>query len=132
MPGTTPISAIQGRGLSSGMINSTVVVEGIVVGDFQGSQQLRGFFVQEEDGDRDALPETSEGLFVFFSGADVARGDRVRVQGVVTEFSQLTELTNVTKVEFCDAGNSVTPTVVPLPVTSLNRWEQYEGMLVTF
>lgn len=42
-------------------------VEAIVVGDSQGqgSGQLRGFFIQEEDADADFDPATSEGLFVF-------------------------------------------------------------------
>ena len=47
----------------------TFTIEGIVVGDYQtqGTGQLRGFFVQEEDADADADPATSEGIFVFCS-----------------------------------------------------------------
>ena len=57
----------------------TFTVEAIVVGDYQtqGSGQLRGFFVQEEDADADADPATSEGIFVFCTTCPV-RGERGR------------------------------------------------------
>ena len=60
-------------------------IEGVVIGDFDGAGGLNGFFVQEEDADRDANALTSEGIFVAAVGASV-RGDRVRVRGTVSEF----------------------------------------------
>src|SRR5262249_52388188 len=48
----------------------------------------------------------------------------------VAEFSNLTELNNVTSVKICGSGFSVTPATVTLPVASLSDWERYEGMLV--
>jgi uncharacterized protein len=132
----TPIHAIQGSGLTSPMNGATnVVIEGIVTGDYQAGDQLGGFFVQEEDGDADADPATSEGIFVFNSASPVSAGDKVRVRGTVTEFLTsgvtLTELTNVSSVTVCGFGNSVTPATVLLPVASLTDWERYEGMLVS-
>src|SRR5262245_35351217 len=44
----TPIHAVQGNGLESPLAGSIQVIEGVVVGDFQGSNRLGGFFLQEE------------------------------------------------------------------------------------
>jgi uncharacterized protein len=65
---TTPsvkafIHEVQGAGETSPMVAAKVIIEGIVTADFQGSDALRGFFVQEEDADMDADP--SEGIFVY-------------------------------------------------------------------
>ena len=110
-----------------------MIIEGIVVGDFQGAQdRLGGFFVQEEDRDADADPSTSEGIFVFDNafGIDVTVGDTVRVQGKVLEFAGLTELTDVSDVVVCGAGESLpTAATVNLPLANLNDWESFEGML---
>ena len=77
-----------------------------MVGDFQDGPSgtngdLNGFFVQEEDADADADPLTSEGIFVFNGSSpavDVQIGDLVRVEGSVSEFNGLTEITSFTGV----------------------------------
>ncbi|NJN85493.1 MAG: hypothetical protein HC881_03240 [Leptolyngbyaceae cyanobacterium SL_7_1] len=96
----TPISQVQGSGAASPIVNSEVTIEGIVIGDFQGSSGLNGFYIQEEDADADTgvgSELTSEGLFVFAPTAiDVATGDKVRVKGRVSEFSNQTQLSNIT------------------------------------
>jgi len=132
----TPIHGVQGSGPTS-PLNGTagIVVEGIVVGDYQGGGQFGGFHLQEEDDQVDSDPSTSEGIFVFTgSGFPVSLGDKVRVQGRVFEFSSsgslLTEISPVTALTVCSPGNSVTPTVVSLPVVSLGDWEAFEGMLI--
>ena len=61
----TFIHDIQGSGLASPDVGSIREIEGVVVGDFQGSSGLNGFFVQEEDTDVDGDAATSEGIFVF-------------------------------------------------------------------
>jgi uncharacterized protein len=134
----TLIHTIQGSGLQSTMVGATVTIEGIVVGDYQGGGQLSGYHVQEEDADADGDPATSEGIFVFNTSFPVNAGDKVRVSGTVSEFQTsagsgafLTELGNVTSVTVCSSGNSVTPTTVTLPVSNLNDWERYEGMLIS-
>ena len=74
----TLIFDVQGSGFSSPMNgDSGVVLQAVVVGDFQESNQLRGFFLQEEDADVDADPATSDGIFVFDNsfGTDVVVGD---------------------------------------------------------
>ncbi|MBL7201267.1 MAG: ExeM/NucH family extracellular endonuclease [Anaerolineae bacterium] len=127
----TLIHDIQGSGLSSPMSGSTdVVIEGVVVGDFQDAG-LQGFFVQEEDADADADAATSEGIFVY-STSVVTVGDKVRVQGDVTEHNDLTETNNVDQIEVCSSGMVVTAAPVTLPFSSTAFLERYEGMLVTF
>lgn len=135
----TLISAIQGSGLTSPMVGSTRVIEGVVVGDFQTvATELSGFYVQEEDADADGFGSTSEGVFVFDNGFStaVATGDVVRVMGTVVEFiplgyaQPLTEIGSVIAVSVCSSGSSVTPATITLPVSSSTELEQYEGMSV--
>ncbi|MCK5633908.1 MAG: ExeM/NucH family extracellular endonuclease, partial [Anaerolineales bacterium] len=131
-PATTYIHDVQGNGPAS-PFNGTagVVLEGVVVGDFQDtSTQLKGFFLQEEDSDADSDPMTSEGIFVYDYGfLDVGVGDVVRVKGDVTEYYGLTELITVSDMTVCGTGTaSAAP--VTLPVSNLDMWEQYEGMLI--
>jgi predicted extracellular nuclease len=133
----TRIHAIQGNGLSSPLNNTPdVVIEGIVVGDYQEASQFRGFHVQEEDADADNNPATSEGIFVFDNnfGVPVKLGDKVRVKGTVNEFAtggaSLTQLTNISSITVCGGGQTVTPATITLPVANTNDWERLEGMLI--
>lgn len=59
------IHDVQGNGAATPIPGSTVAVEGVVIGDYQATTQLSGFFLEEEDADHDADPATSEGVFVF-------------------------------------------------------------------
>ncbi len=149
-PVLTPIHDIQGSGATSAA--GTFTVEAIVVGDYQtqGSGQLRGFFVQEEDADADADPATSEGIFVFCTTCPVpvSVGDHVRVIGASSEFFGMSQLTasTVAAVSVLGSGNSLpTPSGVQLPVPGLPSgdlalataainayFEPFEGMLVSF
>lgn len=129
----TLISSIQGVGSESPLAGTTVEVEAVVVGDFQGSDGLKGFFLQEEDSDQDGNPFSSEGIFIFeTSGVDVTVGDLVRVSGSVTEYFGLTEINNVTSVTVCSSGASVTPATPVLPAANSEYLEQFEGMAVDF
>ena len=126
------ISAIQGAGLASPLVGQTVNVEAVVVGDFQ-DLPLNGLFLQEQDADADADPQTSEGLFVF-EGAlavPVTAGMLVRVRGVVTEFSTLTELSSVSDIVVCPGITpTTTTTTLTFPVEAVADLERYEGMSV--
>ncbi|HEX5695494.1 MAG TPA: ExeM/NucH family extracellular endonuclease, partial [Acidimicrobiia bacterium] len=126
------IHEIQGAGPSSPLDGAQVIIEGVVVGDFQGNAALRGFHLQEEDADADANPLTSEGIFVFDAsfGVDVAVGDLVEVIGTVDEFNGLTEITSVTSVVVVSGGNTVTPATIVLPVAATGDLEAFEGMSV--
>ncbi|GAB4574360.1 MAG: ExeM/NucH family extracellular endonuclease [Anaerolineae bacterium] len=131
----TLINAVQGAGFASPLDGDTVIVEGVVVGDYQGSDALNGFFLQEEPADSDGNSLTSEGIFVYApSSPDVMPGDTVRVKGRVAEFFGLTEITGVSAVLVCDVPTVViAPTMVTLPVVSFgDAFEPLEGMLVEF
>ncbi|MFI6598296.1 ExeM/NucH family extracellular endonuclease [Nonomuraea sp. NPDC050536] len=125
-PPTQRISQVQGSGEASPLAGQTVRVEGVVTGDFQKSDQLSGFFLQDPKPDSD--PKTSEGLFAFAreSVKDVKAGDRVLVTGKVTEFNGLTELSPVSAVDVCGTG-AVAALPYKLPVE-----ESVEDMLLTF
>lgn len=127
----TKIHAIQGAGDTSPLVGEVHTIEGVVVGDFQTSDRLNGFFIQEEDADQDHNPLTSEGIFVFDSGSNVAVnvGDVVRVNGAVSEYFGMTQIT-AGAVLVCGSGAGVTPTVLTLPVADSTELERLEGMSV--
>lgn len=131
----------QGAGSTSALQGNAISIEGIVVGDFQdgaaGSDgDLDGFYFQEEDIDADADPNTSNGIFVSdgqVPPVDVHIGDRVRVSGTVAELSGLTQITSLTAIQVCTAGEPL-PSAgeVALPVSDVSDFEKYEGMRVSF
>jgi len=132
----TYIHEIQGDGAATPLNGRTVVIEGIVVGDFQPDDgdalDLGGFFVQEEDADADGDPATSEGIFVFAPGApDVQIGDVVRLEGQASEFFDMTQLSNVTLLACGTAATLPTATEIAFPLASQGDLEAYEGMFVT-
>lgn len=132
-PGATAIHTIQGSGAASPEEGNDHEVEAVVVGDFQStSNQLSGFFLQEEGADIDGDPLTSEGIFVYDDGfgVDVSVGELVRVRGTVDEFFGLTELNNITSVVICGTG-SAAPASPTLPLAAVSDWEAFEGMAVT-
>lgn len=124
----TPIYAIQGSGMSAA-ITGAVTTQGVVVGDYEGlSPALRGFYLQDLDGDGDLT--TSDGIFVFHGNNDsVNLGDVVRVTGSAGEFQDQTQLSNVSSIVHCGEG-SVEPVDITLPIPSIHYLERYEGMLV--
>lgn len=128
---TTLIHDIQGTQDQSPMNRTQdIVIEGVVVGDFQN--ELDGFFVQEAIADDNPL--TSEGIFVLDEGfgVDVKVGDVVRVQGDAREIEHLTAIRNIDEIIVCSSGGNITPTVLELPLEDYDALEAYEGMLVTF
>ncbi|MBN2469510.1 MAG: ExeM/NucH family extracellular endonuclease [Anaerolineae bacterium] len=125
----TSISAVQGSGSASPLVGTQVVVEGVVVADFQGNDALGGFFLQDPAGDGD--PTTSDGIFVYDDLLlDVSVGDVVRAQAYVSEYYDLTELSGVDAMLVCGSAALPAPAPVSLPVTDTSDWEAYEGMLV--
>ncbi|MEU5995037.1 ExeM/NucH family extracellular endonuclease [Spirillospora sp. NPDC047418] len=127
-PADHQIADVQGSGDAGPLAGRTVRVEGVVTADFQRSDQLKGFFVQDPTPDRD--PRTSDGLFVY-STAEVAVGDRVLVTGKAVEYNGLTELSPVSAVDVCGTGR-VAPARVRLPLRGGATLERYEGMLLRF
>jgi uncharacterized protein len=127
----TPIYEIQGSGMSTPLLGEVVTTEGVVVGDFQTGGK-NGFFIQDPVGDED--PTTSDGIFVYApSSLDVFVGDHVRVQGTASEYFNLTQIGSVTAVNLCAMDVPLPePVALSLPVTNVNDFEPFEGMLVTF
>ncbi len=135
------IHTVQGSGPTSPLVGQTVTIEGIVTADFQGANQLGGFYLQEPDALADSDLATSEGIFVFNTSTTVAVGDLVRVSGPVVEFSSgsgtSTQIAgsaaNPLSISVLSSGNAL-PTVidVSLPISNLSDWERYESMRVRF
>ncbi len=128
----TLISAVQGSGASSPVVNATVTVEGIVTADMNADKQLGGVFIQSLPADNDGNPATSEGLFLYTTNTTFTTGDYVRITGKIVEYNNLTEMNPVNTVLVCGTGYSVDPLPITLPVASLADYEAYEGMYVTY
>ena len=118
------IHDVQGAFAASPLSTGTVVtIEGIVVGDFQSGdsevgRSLNGFYLEEETGNWDPDPLTSEGIFIFGGNTGVHEGDLVRVTGTVSEFFGMTEV-SVTGVTVVTAG--AMPDLTPCGSTSTCR-----------
>lgn len=118
------IGAVQGDGDATPLSGQTVIVEGVVIGDFQGTGGYGGFTLQDA-GDGDAA--TSDGIFVASTATDVAEGDRVAVSGVAGESFGMTQLSGATVL---DCGDGTLPTPVALSLPHADK-EDVESMLVT-
>ncbi|MFK4836362.1 ExeM/NucH family extracellular endonuclease [Microbacterium sp. ZW T2_14] len=121
------IGSVQGSGAATTIPGQDVLIEGVVVGDFQ-TGGYDGYYVQD-GGDGDAA--TSDGVFVYApGGAAVNAGDSVSVAGAVKEQFGLTEIV-AADVEVCSTGNPL-PAAVPLTLpASVSQREALEGMYVT-
>jgi predicted extracellular nuclease len=127
------IHDVQGNGAATPLDGRQVTIEGIVVGDFQESHQLSGFFVQEEDGDTDNDPETSEGIFVFNTSFAVNMGDKVQLTGTAGEYYNNTQITNLTDLAITSSDNPLpSKATLNLPFTDQAFLERYEGMRAVF
>jgi predicted extracellular nuclease len=122
----TAIHDIQGTGATfDPAFGGTRTVEAVVT-----SAMLGGYWLQEEASDVDGDPRTSEGLFVFQSGAAPAVGHVVRVTGTVTEFDGKTQLTGVTTRLDCGEADAIEPVELTFPLDDTNL-EHLEGMSVS-
>ncbi|MBA2384320.1 MAG: ExeM/NucH family extracellular endonuclease [Actinobacteria bacterium] len=127
---------IQGDG-NAAALTGTVTTQGVVVGDFEGSTGLQGFYLQDAAGDGNAT--TSDGIFVFTGSANlVSAGQVVRVTGYARERNSQTTLNGLNSnsaavpaanIVGCGTG-SVAPTDVTMPFAALDSPERYEAMLV--
>ena len=135
------ISAVQGSGSASPLVNQSVTLRGVVVGDFQLSAELGGFFLQEETTDWDTNTLSSEGLYVAYplsgSNTDVVIGDRVLLTGTVAERFGQTAITSVNALtveaqdRLADTRLVEIPDLLAQRITALDL-EPYEGMWVRF
>ncbi|MFE5670539.1 ExeM/NucH family extracellular endonuclease [Agromyces sp. NPDC056523] len=120
------IGSVQGSGTATPVAGQTVRVEGVVVGDFQASGGLGGFFLQDAgDGD----PATSDGIFVL-SSEPVEVGDSVHVVGTAGENFGATRISAIDAAICPDGGDLPEPVELELPVQP-STYESLEGMYVT-
>lgn len=133
------INAVQGSAATSPVVGQLVSVRGVVTGDFQAANQLKGFFIQQVIADKD--PQTSEGIFVYAPAnpTPVKAGDYVQVSGKVEEHKSsasdaktVTQIAQLSAVSVCGTGITIKPLVISLPVASASALDAYEGMLVKF
>jgi len=103
-----------------------------------------GFFLQDGVADADTDATTSDGIFVFtgssrvVAGLTPAVGDELELTAQVSEFFNLTQLTNVTRAERLRSGVDLATTIAaieadpPVDLAEANRWwERREDMIVT-
>ena len=133
------IHAIQGPGAVSRYRGASIKTTLSLVTALRSN----GFFIQVPDGQQDADPNTSEGVFVFTSSAPaVAVGDAVIVRGVVSEFIPSSDPSSPPTTEIVSpaitvssSGNSL-PVPIHLtaddtsPAGPIDQLEKYEGMRV--
>ena len=135
------ISAVQGTGATSPLLDQSVTLRAVVVGDFQLSSELGGFFLQEESVDWDTSALSSEGLYVAYpltgSNVNVALGDRVLLTGLVGERFGQTAITSVGALSVEAQGRLADTRRLDIPNLLAQRsasldLEPYEGMWVGF
>lgn len=129
--GSDKIHDIQGGSSVSPYIGERKVVEGVVT---LITDDLGGFFVQEELSDYDADSATSEAIFVAMNGQDVlpSLGHKIRAIGNVSEFNNRTQLALAADIVDCGSGDEIIATNVVMPIADLNNWESLEAMKVAF
>lgn len=134
----TPIYSIQGSGTAAA-ITGNVTTQGVVVGDFETTAGVQGFYLQDATGDGNAA--TSDGILVFTGTANtVNAGDVVRVTAVARERFNQTALmgandnnTPVPAASIITCGTGSVPvTDITMPFASTTFLERYEGMYIRF
>ncbi|WP_341884402.1 ExeM/NucH family extracellular endonuclease [Synechococcus sp. UW140] len=135
------ISAIQGNSSNTPLLNQSVTISAIVVGDFQLTSELGGFFLQEELSDWDTSSLTSEGIYVAYplsgTNVNVVIGDRVILTGTVGELFNQTAITTVNALKVDSQARLVDTQRVDIPDLLAQRnnsldLEPFEGMWVRF
>ncbi len=111
----TEISAAQGTGTSTPMNGSTISIGGIITANFDNT-----FYLQNGNDPRN-------GIAVY----DIRRGkigDSIVITGEVTEYNNLTEITDVSYSYAFESESTIEPAEITISQVS----EDYEGMLVKF
>lgn len=128
--GILTIAQIQGTAAASPYATQIVTTSGVVTADFQGPNELGGFFIQDPIGDNNPL--SSEGVFVYNTSFPVNVGDVVTVTGTAEEFYNKTQIRTVTVVNVQTTGATVAPISITLPFATMTEPEKWEGMRVQF
>jgi len=110
------IQQIQGGTATSPYVGQRVTTTGVVTGIYQ-----HGFFLEDTSGG------PWSGIWVH-SYANVARGDFIRLSGVVLEYYDLTELDSTQNVTVLGHGYEIPPETLS---THDARQEMWEGVLIS-
>lgn len=123
-PTLTSIYDIQYTDQASGaspLENQTVSIKGVVSAVFNGTPYGEGYYLQQGSG-------AWNGLFIYDLNNTPALGDSVLVTGKVSEYYEMTELTNITLFQVTGIGGTIAnPTVVS---TLDANTEMYESVLL--
>lgn len=110
----TPIKEVQGSGDSSPILGEVVTISGRITSNFDGS-----YYVQDGFSARD-------GVCIYGALATGNIGDSVVLTGKVTEYENLTEISDITY--FYNFGDQQEVEPLRIDITEVN--EDHEGMLV--
>jgi uncharacterized protein len=132
-------------------VGQTVTIQGVIYEKTlqaisNSTNTYKGFFIQNTSATADTDPNTSDGLFVFMNTPSTlsgpggpytpAVGDEIVLSGVVSEYFNMTELTNPSLVKpvlhsGVDLDAELAPFVAnpPVSLADANRyWERRQGM----
>lgn len=114
---TIPIADIQGSNSTSPYLNQTVQTYGIVTAPFQN-----GFYIQDNT-------DIRSGIFIYDHTHKPAAGNLVMIEGIVHEYFNLTEISNLSNYLLLQNSSSL-PMIYPIPISANNIGNDYESMLV--
>ncbi len=125
------IGDLQGAAERSPFEGQRLRMQGVVTGTF--SAGLGGFFMQDAVGEDDGDPATSDGVFVQWpreAEPRVRRGDRVRVNAVVSELGpEGATMTTLTEAQVEVLGRAAAAAaVLSEPPARVQDYERFEGM----
>lgn len=137
----TSISAVQGAAFRSPLVDKKVTIRGVVT-----ALRNSGFYVQTPDGEQDADPKTSEGIYVFTKeepAREILVGSLVEVSGKVFEYRSEREPYALFLTEIIEPETKIIAAEAPLlpkpyvltekdlqPGGNPDQLERFEGMLV--
>jgi endonuclease I len=110
----TSIKDVQGEGASTPLANQALTISGRVTANFDNS-----YYIQTGNGKR-------SGINIYGSLFTGKTGDSLVITGTPTEYSELTEMGNVSYVYNFKSNKAIDPVIV----TTSEINEDYEGMLV--
>ncbi len=110
----TSISEVQGTGTSSSFLNQELTVSGRVTANFDNT-----FYLQTGNGKRSGINIYN----TLFTGKE---GDSLVIKGTALEYSNLTEISNISYVYNFKSNKPIKPILL----TASQIGEDYEGMLV--
>lgn len=125
------IPEIQGTSTTSPCLGKEIETTAIVTALFFGEESIKGFFLQDENGDNNT--ETPDGIFVYVNNdiPDISVGDKIKIRAKVSEYNKRTQLSSINAIQKLSAGNNLPVTKVKYDADNWD-WRKYNGMLLEF